>query len=139
MVGRSSNVTDKGVPSRPSIGPKLTVMSASRRCRRMNDSDSGSRRASSASTCSRVYPRSRVSRRTFHSRRIRSPGSTYTVTSKHARDSLVCSGSSPSAMTTSRGSTSRGRASSPVEWSYTGLSTGSPMASSCRCCSMICM
>ena len=46
--------------------------------------------------------------------------------SKQALASLVCSGSKPSTITKSRGSTGTGRTSVPVEWSYTGLEDGPP-------------
>ena len=57
------------------------------------------------------------SRRTFHEWRSGSGGSRYTVMSKQARAIRVCRGSRPSTITKSRGSTSSGRTSSPVEWS----------------------
>ena len=120
MVGRSRISADSGVPggaSCPATGANRREMSACCRWGRMNAADSGSRRSSSARTCARVYPRSAQSRLSFHSLRMSSGGSRYTAMSKQARDSRVCSGSSPSTITNSRGSTSTGRTSCPVEWS----------------------
>src|SRR5262249_10281931 len=154
MVGRRVISADSEVPSppgrassdsvpdrllRPATGANLMAMSAHWRCGRMNAAESGSRRSSSASTSPGVYPRSAQSRLIFHFRLISSGGSRYTVMSKQARASLVCSGSRPSTITNSRGSTSTGRTSEPVEWSYTGLRMGRPSASNCRCCSITSM
>src|SRR5215470_6491823 len=128
-----------GRPLRYAAGANLMAMSAHWRCGRMNAAESGSRRSSSASTAPGVYPRSAQSRLIFHFRLISSGGSRYTVMSKQALASLVCSGNKPSTITNSRGSTSTGRTSEPVEWSYTGLRTGRPSASNCRCCSITSM
>ena len=57
IVGRSSSSAENGVPGgslRPGIGENRTTMSAAARCGRMYAAESGSRRPSSASTCSAV-------------------------------------------------------------------------------------
>ena len=95
-VSQSVSLQSRCSWSSVSPGWNETMMSAEWRCGRIQRSESGSRRSSSESTWSVVYPRREQSRCTFQWRRSSSGGSRYTRTSKLSDSSRLWNPSSPS-------------------------------------------